>query len=150
MPRASSRWVFWIFIGVMCVLLLLFRSLWQPWFFGTVLPRQQKLELIRSVFDILLGAGIIPSLYKLYLFLFPPPPPPEKLFSLETILKPTSYDLILKDYIDKSGKEIRWIDRGVVTPGDLPGNPRLVIIGRMKMGKTREAAELIRRALADG
>ena len=51
--------------------------------------------------------------------------------------------------LGKSGK-IPWIDRGTASPGLLREHGRIAILGWMKSGKTREAAEVIRMATEDG
>ncbi|MBE9065973.1 tetratricopeptide repeat protein [Leptolyngbya cf. ectocarpi LEGE 11479] len=51
--------------------------------------------------------------------------------------------------LGKSGK-IPWIDRGAANPGLLREHGRVAIVGWMKSGKTREAAEIIRTATEDG
>ncbi|MEM7063289.1 MAG: tetratricopeptide repeat protein [Cyanobacteria bacterium P01_B01_bin.77] len=51
--------------------------------------------------------------------------------------------------LGRSGK-ILWIDRGLATPGLLREHGRIAIVGWMKSGKTREAAEVIRMAVEDG
>ena len=51
--------------------------------------------------------------------------------------------------LGKSG-QIPWIDRGIVSSSTLVEHGRVAIVGPMKSGKTREAAELIRRTQADG
>jgi hypothetical protein len=47
------------------------------------------------------------------------------------------------------GGRVNWIDRHATHVADLRTHGRVVITGRMKIGKTREAAELIRRAVAE-
>jgi len=47
------------------------------------------------------------------------------------------------------GGRVDWIDRGATRIADLRTHGRIVILGRMKAGKTREATELIRRAVAE-
>jgi len=46
----------------------------------------------------------------------------------------------------KRGGQVNWIDRKATNIGHLRTYGRIVITGRMKLGKTREAIELIRRA----
>jgi hypothetical protein len=43
-----------------------------------------------------------------------------------------------------------WIDTGTVTTADLRASQVLVMAGPMKSGKSREAVELLRRAVAEG
>ena len=47
------------------------------------------------------------------------------------------------------GGTVTWINRLATRPADLHAHPRLIITGRTKLGKTREAVELIARATAD-
>ncbi|MEO0537907.1 MAG: tetratricopeptide repeat protein, partial [Cyanobacteria bacterium P01_A01_bin.123] len=51
--------------------------------------------------------------------------------------------------LGRSGK-IPWIDRDIANPGLLREHGRVAIVGWMKSGKTREAAEIIRMATEDG
>jgi tetratricopeptide (TPR) repeat protein len=44
------------------------------------------------------------------------------------------------------GGRVNWINRGVTEVAQLRKHDRVVIAGRMKVGKTREAVELVRRA----
>jgi tetratricopeptide (TPR) repeat protein len=46
----------------------------------------------------------------------------------------------------KRGGQVNWIDRKAASIGNLRTYGRIVITGRMKLGKTREAIELLRRA----
>ena len=48
------------------------------------------------------------------------------------------------------GGQVNWIDRSAARVSDLRTHHRLLIVGRTGLGKTREAAELIRRALSQG
>jgi tetratricopeptide (TPR) repeat protein len=45
------------------------------------------------------------------------------------------------------GGRVNWINRGVTEVAQLRGHDRILIAGRMKVGKTREAVELVRRAV---
>jgi hypothetical protein len=45
------------------------------------------------------------------------------------------------------GAAIQWVDRGATVVGDLLRHPCLIIMGPSRFGKTREALELIRRAV---
>ena len=48
------------------------------------------------------------------------------------------------------GGQVNWIDRGVCCWPDLHAHRRLLIVGRTGLGKTREAAELMRQAVLQG
>ena len=45
------------------------------------------------------------------------------------------------------GGQVNWMNRGTTNVTNLRKNGRIIIKGRMKLGKTREAIELIRRAI---
>ena len=62
-----------------------------------------------------------------------------------TPIRRVNYD----DLVARLGRsgQIPWIDRGVTSAGLLRTHGRVAIVGWMKSGKTREAAELIRVAL---
>ena len=62
----------------------------------------------------------------------------------KTILNQVNLPRLYKYVTDKG--EIPWIDRGLVEPDDFYQHPRILIRGKLKRGKTREAIELIRRA----
>jgi len=49
----------------------------------------------------------------------------------------------------QQGGQVNWIDRGATNVGNLRAHGLVVITGRMKSGKTREAVELIRRAVTE-
>jgi hypothetical protein len=50
---------------------------------------------------------------------------------------------------EKPGVAINWIDRHQTNTGQLHAHGKVAITGHMKIGKTREARELIRRAIAE-
>jgi tetratricopeptide (TPR) repeat protein len=139
---------------LLLLLILLFgglfftRNLWQPWLFGIIFPRQQKLESIKLVVDLVNGIGaLFPLLYGAYKFFLIKPK--EKSSDFPKILTPTSPDKILTDYVSANPEEITWLDRQIVTTSNLRSHQCILLVGRMKSGKTREAAELIRKALSE-
>ena len=67
--------------------------------------------------------------------------------TLPTPLQSTSSDKIRQGL--GQGGLVNWIDRGVCNPDLLRQYARIIIVGRMKQGKTREAAELIRQAVLE-
>jgi tetratricopeptide (TPR) repeat protein len=48
------------------------------------------------------------------------------------------------------GGQVDWLDRGATQVADLRSRQRLAIVGRSQSGKTREALELMRRAVQQG
>jgi tetratricopeptide (TPR) repeat protein len=55
-----------------------------------------------------------------------------------------------KTFTPGRGGKVNWIDRKATTVGDLRTYGRLALVGATNIGKTREAIELIRRAVEDG
>jgi hypothetical protein len=92
-------------------------------------------------------AALFPLGYGAFQFFFVKPS--NKPAEHPKILAPTSPEKILKDYVSANPEEITWRDRQIFAPGDLRSQPRLILVGQMKSGKTREAAELIRRAILE-
>ena len=66
----------------------------------------------------------------------------------KTPMRQVGYDTLVAR-LGRSGK-IPWIDRDATSASLLREHGRVAIVGWMKSGKTREAAELIRRTLEDG
>ncbi len=132
-----------LFFGV----LFLARHLWQPWLFGVLFPRQQKLERIVNLLDAINGfAALFPLAYGAYKFFLTPQE--VKSVDYPKALIPTSPKKILAD-VSENPEEFTWQDRHIITTSDLQTYKKILIVGRMKSGKTREAAELIRRALGE-
>ncbi len=61
-------------------------------------------------------------------------------------LRPITLDELMQRFGRSAA--INWIDRQITHPDLLYRHHRILITGRMKIGKSREAAELIRRAIA--
>ena len=146
-----SRKVAWflvIFAFIFFVATFFTRSLWQPWFFEQLFPRQQKLEGIKLLVDLLNGfLALLPAVIAIFKFLFPEKVLPDRQ-TLDSLLPLADLEKIRNPNAEY--RQITpWIDRGIVTTRYLQGHPFLVLVGRMKSGKTREAAELIRQALSE-
>jgi hypothetical protein len=62
------------------------------------------------------------------------------------LLNPVTVDE-LREGLGKGGA-INWIDRNTTDINQLRSNGKVVITGKMKLGKTREALELIQKAIA--
>lgn len=143
--QRKHRWrllliLFFVFGG-----LFLTRNQWQPWLFGLILPRQEKLEGIKLIIDLInASATLLTTIFLLLLS-----KPKEKSFGNPKLLKETSPEKILTDYVSAKPDEISWLDRQILTTSDLRSHPRILLVGRMKSGKTREAAELIRKAISE-
>ena len=65
------------------------------------------------------------------------------------LIKTTPEQLLVNKLGDEAAK-INWIDRDVVTIDDIRSKRLLLLTGRMKIGKTREAVELIRKMVDNG
>ena len=123
-----------------------YRWLFIPWLLSVLPPRSDPEKFINgleSVANIFYGAitllvTIIISLTK--------KKREEK--AEETHLRSVSLTE-LRERPGKQGGQVNWIDRGATRVGDLRAFGRIIITGHMKMGKTREAVELIQKAVKD-
>ncbi len=70
----------------------------------------------------------------------------ERAWEMEPLRPTTPQDI--HERLGRGGR-VHWIDREATRLGDLRAHGRLIITGRMKLGKTREAAELISCAVAE-
>lgn len=147
-----AKKVRWILLGILILIfggLFLTRNLWQPWFFGFIFPRQQKLEGLKLIADLMVViAAVVSLVYGVLKFFFARPE--LKPVEYPKILTLTTPAKILRDYVAAKAGEITWLDRQIVTTTDLRTCQKILLVGRMKSGKTHEAAELIRRALGEG
>jgi hypothetical protein len=107
--------------------------------------RQVKLEIVALFLSIITTIifEIPEKIYKAYKFFFLPPEP---LLDQQKILIETSPEKILLDYVCGNAREITWIDRGIITTKHLRDFKKVVLVGPMKSGKSREAAEFIKKA----
>jgi hypothetical protein len=130
------------------------RAAWQPWLFDLITPRQDRLEGIKLVLDLLNGAGgLITILFALGMWLSGRGEKTAPASRLDEILVPTTPDKLFETYVVPArvrGQVLPWIDTGTVTTADLRASQVLVIAGPMKSGKSREAIELLWRAMDDG
>lgn len=53
----------------------------------------------------------------------------------------------LRDNLGRGGGKVEWIDRNIIDVEDLRRDRRIALMGTMKIGKTREAIELIAKAI---
>jgi tetratricopeptide (TPR) repeat protein len=128
--------------------LFLIRSAWQPWLLAAVTSNQESLEAAKLLLEVMQGvAFLLTSLYGAYLF-FLSDSNGRVSESLKALAE-TSPQKILLDYVGEQPDAITWQDRKILAPNDLPDLKRILLVGRMKSGKSREAAELIRRAIDD-
>ena len=128
--------------------LLLTRRWWLDWLLKVFWPFVQEqsaaLRGLKAVVDVslIMLNGVLAYLF----WLFRHEPEEREEVKLDPLRTLTPKDIRAR--LGRSG-QVNWIDRHATTLADLHAHGRLVITGRMKLGKTREAAELIRRALAE-
>jgi hypothetical protein len=73
---------------------------------------------------------------------------PEKVEQIE-LLAQTSLEKIRTNQLGSKGKQVSWVSREEISSFDWSNNSHVVITGRMKIGKTRVAIELIQRLIDD-
>ncbi len=84
-------------------------------------------------------------------FLVPPSPPSGGgVDNTDRILRQTTPEQLIKDYVPAYDQKITWIDRGALTADQLHIDHKILLVGRMNSGKSREIAEFIRKRLEDG
>ena len=144
------RWRFVIPFLIVFGTLFFTRSHWQPWLFSVLFPRQQELEGIKLLVDLFNGILALATVDRWSCqVIIPHRQQSRKNLPPNSSLSPTTVEKILNTYTAESWQKIPWIDRSIVTTGDLRRCQVVILKGRMKSGKSREAAELIRRALAE-
>jgi tetratricopeptide (TPR) repeat protein len=142
MKRKETR----ISLVITIVLFVLFitRQMWFLPIYQYLSPRQIKFETLHDLIETINGViALISSLISIYLLFFNRPSEPQK----RELLVPLSLEKYSIDLLGKIGSQVEWFDRGVVTIDTLLGNKHLLIIGKRKVGKTREAFELIQRMI---
>jgi Flp pilus assembly protein TadD len=118
------------------------------WFFGQPILRQQNLGLVSDIISIITGLLYIVVAIAALVRSFRPPP--QNAEEKQEILKTTSPEDILNDYVPADWRGIAWLNREIITDTYLRKHPCVVLVGTMKSGKSREAAELVRAALDKG
>lgn len=143
--KIKWRWLVVLIILILFVAIWLLRPSMQPRIFDILGPRLSKIIVIGAFLGIIVYIfDIISKLCSFVRWVFGSDKDKHNPFRLST----TTPDNILNND-STSWKDITWIDRGIITTKDLRDNKFLIITGRMKSGKTREAAELLRRALKE-
>ncbi len=124
--------------------------LWLPWLIN-LLPETATLETwatlvqgLEAFVNLLLL--LINGLIALLLWRSRNGIPPEG--TLDSPLRHTNWEKLL-ERLGERGGQVPWIDRGKTSAGILRAYGRLLIRGRKGIGKTREAAELIRRVVSE-
>ena len=126
--------------------LLLARRWWLPPFLAQIPQIEARAELIQAIEALVSLLVLVANLVLGYLLWLArqEEQKPEELLPLTA----TSADRI-REGLGQWGGRVNWIDRGATRPAELRRHTRLALIGPSRMGKTREAAELIRRAVDD-
>ncbi len=121
---------------------------WWPYVQSLGVPLDQNAARIQTIASVLSVLPFVLGLLFSYLksLGFFPSTPTHDLFSETAVLEAITPEAI-RATMEKGG-QINWIDRVATEPRDLQRYGRLAIVGRSRQGKTREAAELIRRAVA--
>ena len=83
-------------------------------------------------------------------FILPSPPSGSVVDNTDRILRQTSPEQLIKEYVPAYDQKITWIDRGALTADQLHIDHKILLVGRMNSGKSREIAEFIRKRMEDG
>lgn len=116
---------------------------WFPGWFSTLFTTLAGVGVLITVIGAALSDIFLPLLDRLR------SREPSRIWKLaeRAPIRQLNYDTLVAR-LGQSGR-IPWIDRGVTSSGLLRSHGWVAIVGWMKSGKTREAAELIRMALED-
>ncbi len=82
--------------------------------------------------------------------ILPSPPSGSVVDNTDRILRQTSPEQLIKEYVPAYDQKITWIDRGALTADQLHIDHKILLVGRMNSGKSREIAEFIRKRMEDG
>lgn len=138
-PSLSKKNILIIVLLVGVPLLWLSSRVWLPWIYNLVPVLNENKSTIQVVRDIL---TIFSLLIGFATLLFHKPAVEE---TVVTALENISVDSI----VPGKGGEVPWVARGGIDQINLDANRMLLITGSNKTGKSRAAAELIRRAIRE-
>ena len=144
MKRRELSLILLLAVGVA---LWLARGWWLPEILA-LFPRIEKQADLIQTLEALIGiGGVVLNAILAYLLWLSRQPKSAQAGQQIELLKPITPQEIKPP---GPGSRVNWIDRRATGVDDLRAHDRLVIAGRMGLGKTREAAELIRLAVAEG
>jgi len=137
-------------------LLWLTRRFWLPWLAARVPATSTLLEISELLqgFDALINLtmGAVNAILSFLALRGSTKPTKMEGAPFPEAVQRTTGEQIRESLGVRHGSRVKWVDRGAVAVHQLKSSGdhgRLVIVGRMKVGKTREAAELIRRAVKE-
>lgn len=136
-------------ILALCVLLVVTRGQW----ISLLAPSRPIIEanagLIQAIYSIINIVLVILNLLFIYItwFLRKPDEGEKASISRDPLTKITADHLL--EQLGQYGSKVPFIDRNAVSISSLRQHGRIVISGQMKIGKSREAIELIKKAIAN-
>ncbi len=144
------RYLSILLILALCVLLVVTRGQW----ISLLAPSRPIIEanagLIQAIDSIISIAFIVLNSIFIYITWFlKKPDEGEKTFITRDPLTQITADHLLEQ-LGQYGSKVPFIDRNAVSISSLRQHGRIVISGQMKIGKSREAIELIKKATANG
>jgi hypothetical protein len=145
--KPRHQLIFLAFLSLILIVLFITRNIWLSPLFQYISPRTAKIELIHTIIETISGLlAIISSAYTAYKGILLNRP--DKVEQVELLVS-TSLERFKTNLLGSKGKQIPWISRDEISSFDWSSNNHIVIIGRMKIGKTRVAVELIQRLIED-
>jgi tetratricopeptide (TPR) repeat protein len=136
-----------LLLAVISLALMLTRSAWQPLLLSITNLSNTQLEAIKLRLDLLLGIiSLVSTLGTIAVFVYRRSGSPARSEALQKtpLLTPTSPQALINAIPNPIGRKLFWIDRGLI-PADLTANRCIAITGNGGFGKTREAAEILRK-----
>ncbi|MCA9947535.1 MAG: hypothetical protein KC449_28845, partial [Anaerolineales bacterium] len=136
-----------LFLFIVGIAILFTRRWWLPWILARFVVIEERSGLLEGLsaivgFATLAGNGIVAY----FLWLTRTKRPDGGSQQTKPIEPITTAKL--REELGAWGGSVAWVNRGDTRAQDLNIHQRMAIVGRMKLGKTREAIELIDRAIA--
>ena len=143
------RYISLIFLISFFVLLITTRGQWIKLLSPSVSAIEANSDLIQAIESMIsIILVVLNSIFVYITWFLKKPQNGEKTFSNQSPLIQITTDHLLEQ-LGQYGSKVPYIDRKAVSITNLRQNGRIVISGKMKTGKSREAIELIKKAIVN-
>lgn len=134
-------------LAVISLVLIITRQLWEPLIQIIANLTDVQLETFKLRLDIILGIiSLLSTLGTIAAFVYRRAASPTRSDALQkaSLLTPITPQSLIDALPNPIGRKLFWVDRGKIQP-DITTYRRIAIIAPPSFGKTREAAEILRR-----
>jgi tetratricopeptide (TPR) repeat protein len=152
MTEKKKAWLRTIIIFILITAAFFTNRFWLPPVLNFAINNQDQIDALDKLLGLGLNimGGISSFVTAIFILFFAPRKEDSNKTNDQKLLKNTSPDDILSEYVPTTREGIQWIDRKIVSPRDWSGSKGILLVGRMNSGKSWEAAELIRKTIKDG